>query len=156
MRLGVDAGIAGTEPVIAPTYRAPFRLWRDDAWQAALAGEVLNHLPQPTVASYSLAYNRVNQLLKMQDRETSAAARLSALSTSGPLDDASRIDMLATLAEVDRANAVMESASRQLIQVLRPLLRDLPAEGVQRQIEERLAGQREFRGSCVRTIRLNL
>jgi hypothetical protein len=132
------------------------RLWRDDAWQAALANESINHLPQPAVASYSQAYNRVGQLLRLQEQEATAAARLSALSRSGPMNDGSRIELLATVGEVDRANAVMEYSALELIKTLRPILLELPAEDVRRQVGERLATQREFRGSCVRALSLNL
>jgi hypothetical protein len=150
-RVGLDTA---AQHVAAQAYRAPERLWLDEAWQAARVNGALGHLPASEVTSFAEAYNRGDRMRQLQTEEKLAAARLAALAVDGPIDLHSRTELLGALAQVDHANSSMERSALQVLDYLRPVLADLPQEEVDRAIAQRIAIQRRFRGSCVRSLRL--
>lgn len=149
-----SARISNFKYELRPVYRAPTRLWRNDAWEAAISSDVLRHMPASTVAGYSQVYRRMSRMRDDQEREAAAAARMTVLSNDRQLDGASRLQMLDALAQVDRANASLDTAALQLIGIARPLLADHRAEDVQRDIRAMIVRQRAARGNCVRSLRL--
>lgn len=137
------------------TYRAPEPPWVDEAWQSAQSTGALNHLPAEDVSRYAQVYRRSNRFLGMQDEESDAAARLAVLATDGPIPANARVELLGALARVDHANAYIELGARQQLQLLRPLLNDLPRDKIDRAIADNIAIQRALRGPCVQPLKLN-
>jgi type II secretory pathway pseudopilin PulG len=141
---------------LRPAYRAPTRLWRNDAWETAISSDVLRHMPASAVAAYSQVYRRMSRMRDDQEREAAAAARMTVLSNDLLLGHESRLEMLDALAQVDRANASLETAALQLIDIARPLLAGHRAEDAQRDMRAMISVQRNARGDCVRSLRLNI
>lgn len=140
--------------VIVTAYRSPEPPWVDEAWQIARSSGALNHLASDDVARFARVYRLSNQFLAKQHEETAAAARLSILALDGSISAESRIDLLDALTRVDQANAYLELGAKIQIDLLRPLLSDLPAAEVEKAVAERIASQRAFRGPCVRSLTL--
>ena len=141
--------------VLAYAYRGPEPPWVDEAWQLARFTGALNHLPSEDVAQYARVYRLSNRYLGIQDEESAGAATLSVLAVDGPIDTSSRIELLAALGRIDRANAYMELGAKQQLDLLRPLLSDLPKAEVDKAVADRMATQRAFRGSCVQALKLS-
>lgn len=135
--------------VLTWAYRGPEPPWVDEAWQDARLTGALNHLPSGEISRYAQVYRRSTRFLEIQDEENDAAARLSVLAIDGPIDANARVELLGALARVDHANAYIELGARQQLQLLRPLLSDLPRAQVDKAIAERMASQRSLRGPCV-------
>ena len=53
--------------VIPSAYRAPSRLWLDEAFKTAQTTGALNHMPDRVVASYTQAYQRGRRNFSLQD-----------------------------------------------------------------------------------------
>jgi hypothetical protein len=154
MLVNERAAAAAQRRSVSPAYRSPEPPWVDEAWQLARSTGALNHLPAADIARYAQVYRRSSRFLVIQDQEGDAAARLSVLAVDGPIDASSRIELLGAVARIDHANAYMELAAKQQVELLRPLLSDLPKAEVDRAIAERVAGQRAFRGPCVQVLKL--
>lgn len=135
-------------------YRSPEPPWVDEAWQLARFTGALNHLPSEDVSKYARVYRLSNHYLGMQIEENVAAARLNALALDGWIDPKSRLDLLGALAQADHANAYLELGARQQLQLLQPLLSDLPQAEVEKAIAKRMATQRRVRGACVQSLKL--
>ena len=86
-----------------------------------MADGTVNHLKADRVQEYSALYNQVAHLRQLQEEEQKAGASLTPLSFDGQLDDRSRAEMIARLAEVDRINSLMALISGQIIDALRDL-----------------------------------
>lgn len=136
-------------------YRSPEPPWVDEAWQIARSTGALNHLPKGDVARFARVYRLSNRYLGVQDEENAAAARLNVLALDGQIDAKSRVELLGALAQADRANAYLELGAKQQLELLRPVLDDLPQAGIDKAIAERMATQRTFRGSCVQPLKLH-
>jgi hypothetical protein len=141
---------------IIATYRAPERLWVSDAWQTARSNGSLNHLPDASVSEFAQEYNRGNRILTLQMQENEAAAKLAPLSFDGPIGPSDRVALLGDIAAVDRANAGMVYQAARLVNELTPLLRDLPRPKMDHDIAVMVAEERDFRGSCVRSLPMHL
>lgn len=155
VKFSSSASISRFNYELRPAYRAPTRLWRNDAWETAISSDVLRHMPASAVAGYSQVYRRMSRMRDDQEREAAAAARMTVLSNDLLLEHASRLLMLDALAQVDRANASLEAAALQLVDIARPLLAGHRAEEAQREVRVMINNQREARGDCVRSLRLN-
>lgn len=142
-----------TQMVVPSAYRAPIRLWPNEAWETARSSGALNHLPDRTVATYAEAYTRAMRIYRLQQDEDSAASKLVALAVDGPIGDESRIELLGALGLIDRANSGMENAAIQELDILRPLLKDVPSSKRDAGVAKRMKDQRGFRGACVRTLK---
>ena len=143
-------------PVIPPAYRAPSRPFLTDAWNSAMADGTVNHLKADRVQEYSALYNQVAHLRKLQEEEQKAGASLTPLSFDGQLDDRSRAEMIARLAEVDRINSLMALISGQIIDALRDLKFGYDKADVARDAKEIVTAQRVARGTCVESTPLDL
>ena len=135
--------------VMAPAYRAPSRLFLSDAWTTAMADGTVNHLPAGRVQQYSALYNQVAHLRQLQEDEQKAGASLAPLSFDGRLDDRTRAEMIARLAEVDRINSLMALIGGQIIDALRELKFVYDKSEVSTAVKEVNAEQRGIRGTCV-------
>jgi hypothetical protein len=143
-------------PVIPPAYRAPSRSFQTDAWNSAMADGTINHLMADRVQQYSALYNQVANLRQLQEEEQKAGASLTPLSFDGQLDDRSRAEMIARLAEVDRINSLMATISGQILDGLRDLRFGYDKADVAKYAKEIVAAQRVARGTCVESTPLDL
>lgn len=142
--------------VIPPAYRAPSRAFLTDAWNSAMADGTVNHLRADRVQEYSALYSLVADLRQLQEEEQKAGASLTPLSFDGQLDDRSRAEMIARLAEVDRINSLMAVISGQIIDALRDLKFGYDKADVARDAKEIVTAQRVVRGTCVESTPLDL
>lgn len=142
--------------VIPPAYRAPSRAFLTDAWNSAMADGTVNHLRADRVQEYSALYSLVADLRQLQEEEQKAGASLTPLSFDGQLDDRSRAEMIARLAEVDRINSLMALISGQIIDALRDLKFGYDKADVARDAKEIVTAQRVVRGTCVESTPLDL
>ena len=140
--------------VIPSAYRAPERLWLDEAFKTAQATGALNHMTDRLVSSYAQAYQRARQSLSLQALEEEAAARLSPLAIDGAIGSDARLDMFASLSKVDHANSYLENNVRQELAELNSLLRTVPLSLREAGVRERVETQRKFRGTCVLPLKL--
>jgi hypothetical protein len=155
MRVNQGAATAAQQRTVTVAYRSPEPPWVDEAWQIARFTGALNHLPSTDVSGFARVYRLSNQYLEKQREENAAGARLSVLAVDGAIDNQSRVELLGALAQVDHANAYLELGAKMQIDLLRPLLSDLPAAEVDQAVAERIANQRAFRGDCVLPLKLS-
>jgi len=142
-----------TQMVVPSAYRAPIRLWPNEAWETARSSGALNHLPDRTVAAYAEAYTLAMRNFRLQQDEDSAASKLVALAVDGPISDGARIELLGALSQIDRANSGMENATIQELDILRPLLNHVPRQTREAGVAKRMKDQRGFRGECVESLK---
>ena len=149
------SGVPTVAEKVTPTaYRAPTRLWIDEAFKTAQSTGVLNHLPDRLVAEYSGIYRRSRRSIEIQDIEEEAANQLSALAVDGEITPQSRIHLFSALARADYASSYMETSLISKLEMLDRVLKDVPIERRRRNVEEAVALQRKFRGQCVLPLRL--
>jgi len=141
---------------IPSAYRAPERLWPEEAWQTARSSGALNYLPDAVVANWAEAYGRGRRIYDLQDREAEGAARITALAVDGRMDASTRSELLGAIGEIDHDNAYIELAVGQSLDELRTALRTIPAARRKNGIAGRLRVQREFRGACVEDVPIRL
>ena len=142
--------------VMPPAYRAPSRLFLSDAWTTAMADGTVNHLKPERVQQYSALYNQVAHLRQLQEEEQRASASLAPLSFDGRLDDRTRAEMIARLAEVDRINTLMALISGQIIDALRELKFGFVKAEVAKAADYAVTEQRRIRGVCVIPLPLDI
>lgn len=135
--------------VIPSAYRAPERLWLDEAFKTAQTTGALNHLSDNLLATYAQAYRRGRGALALQELEEEAAAQLSPLAIDGTIGPDARLNLLASLSKVDHANSYLENSVRQELAILTSLLRAVPLSRREAGVRERIENQRKFRGDCV-------
>jgi len=140
--------------VIPSAYRAPERLWPDEAFKTAQATGALNHMPDELVASYAQAYQRARGAFVLQELEEEAAAQLSPLAVDGKISPDARLSLFAALSKVDHANSYLENSVRQELEILSPLLRTVPLSIRQAGVRDRVTNQHKLRGACVSPLRL--
>jgi len=140
--------------VVDAAYRAPGRLWFDEAWETARSSGALNHLPDRLVADYAEAYNRGTRIFQVGESEAAAASSLSALAVDGAIDNDSRVRLIGALAQVDRDNSYIEITVREELKKLSTVLRDIPRRQREEAIAARIRNQNELRGGCVLQLRL--
>lgn len=149
------SGIATVADKVTPTaYRAPTRLWIDEAYKTAQSTGALNHLPSGLVAEYAGIYRRSRRSIEIQDVEEAAANELSVLAVDGPINRESRPRLFAALARVDYASSYLETLLDSQVSALAKVLGRVPIERRQKKVDDAVASQRQFRGSCVRPLRL--
>lgn len=142
--------------VIPPAYRAPSRIFLSDAWTTALADGTVNHLPAARVQQYSALYSQVAHMRQLQEEEQKAGASLAPLSFDARLDNRTRAEMIARLAEVDRINSLMALVSGQIIDALRNLKFGYDKSEVAKGAKAVVTQQRGIRGTCVASFPLEL
>ena len=142
--------------VIPPAYRAPSRTFIRDGWTTAMADGTANQMPAARVQQYSALYNSVEHLAQLQEQEQGASASLAPLSYDGRLDDQTRAEMIARLAEVDRINSLMTLIAGQFIDALRELKFGYDKAEVAQAAKQVIKEQRGIRGTCVTPAPLDL
>ena len=147
-----DATVA--DKVTPTAYRAPTRLWIDEAYKTAQSTGALNHLPDALVAEYAGIYRRSRRSIEIQDIEEAAANELSVLAVDGRITSETRPRLFAALARADYASSYMETSLKSQIPMLAKVLDRVPIERRRKSVEEAVASQRQFRGTCVKLLRL--
>lgn len=141
---------------ITPAYAAPSRVYLADAWKNALSSGILNHMPNADIDSYSFVFADMETLGAMQETEASMASKLTPLSFDRHLSDRDRADMIATIAEVDRALSLINVVSGQMVKKVREMKLGFDPEKVKADRAKLLQGQRAYRGACVQAVPLDL
>lgn len=142
--------------VLPMAYRTPSRPVPIDAWDNALANGTLDHLPPDQVTAFSGLFNQVRHWEQLNGEEQAAASRLTPLSFDRHLDERSRSEFLAQLAEVDRIDALITLISGQIIGAVGELKLGFGKQEVAKARQDTLALQRQSRGQCVRDLPLDL
>lgn len=149
------SGVGNVANKVTPTaYRAPTKLWIDEAFKTAQSTGALNHLPNLLVADYGGIYRRSRRSIEIQDIEEEAANRLSALAVDGEISPDARLDLFAALARVDYASSYMETSLVAEVEFLARALKDVSYERRRKNVDEAIASQRQFRGQCVLLLKL--
>lgn len=139
--------------VIPSAYRAPERLWLDEAFNTAQTTGALNHMPDRLVAQYAQVYRRARRAVSLQDDEEEGAARLSPLAIDGVISADARLDLFSALSKTDRANSYLENDVGQELNELHSLLDAVPLQIRERGVRERIQTQQKFRGVCVLSLK---
>ena len=142
------------EKVTPTAYRAPTRLWIDEAFRTAQSTGALNHLPADLVATYAAIYRRSRRTIEMQDIEEEAANRLSVLAVRGELSQDARQALFGSLARTDYASSYMEVNLKSQIKLLAEAFDGRYIERRRKMIDDAIRSQREFRGPCVLPLKL--
>jgi len=142
--------------VLPTVYRPPTRNVLDDAWRNALADGTINHLDLARAQNLSGAYESAQEFKAAEAEEGSMETRLSPLGMNRTLDQRTRIEMLQTIAQLDRLNGLLMVDSRDLIGALRAAklgISQAETEDIRKTV---LDTQRGYRGACVTAPPLNL
>lgn len=142
--------------VLPVVYRPPTRPLLTDGWKSAIASGTLNHLPSEHVQALSALYEQVLEFDALQREEAKAAASLTPLAFDRALDGSNRIQILASLAEVDRINSLMALDASQMLEALRALHFRFDVKLVETGRRQVIREQRGVRGSCVADLPLDL
>lgn len=154
MKLGQARSSARLLSSMPLAYRTPTRDWTDDAWQAAKSTGVLNHLRRDETAAFSAAYAKIAQLRSQQDQEDALAPKLSFLSFDQQMDNASRVNALTTLGELDDLNAQLSLNGRLLTEAAKQMHLKFDRRALAQSTHDTFIAQRRLRGLCVKEIRL--
>lgn len=142
--------------VLPVVYRPPYRTIFIDAWRNALADGTLNHLSVERSAQLSGLYKAREEFGRLQELELEAAGRLTPLAYDRLLDADGRREMLGVLAEVDRSNTLLIRNSEELLGALKRFGVRFGKADVAAMRREVLGVQRDYRGSCVQNLPLDL
>jgi hypothetical protein len=142
--------------VLPVVYRPPYTAVFNDAWRNALADQTLNHIPSEHAAQLSALYKSKEEFGRVQDQELAAASRLTPLAYDRPLDTNGRREMLGVLAEVDRSNTLLIRLSEDTLRGLKQFGIKFGKKDVAAMREGVLEVQRDYRGSCVQALPLDL
>jgi hypothetical protein len=137
--------------VLPVVYRPPVRPVVSDAWRNALGDGTINHLDAERAQYLSSAYEELGSFGQYQAEEASMATRISPLSADRPMDQRTRIEMLQTLAQLDRLNELMVTTANGLISAIHDSKLGITDGEIQRIRRDTVALQRSYRGTCVRT-----
>ena len=142
--------------VLPVVYRPPYRTVFMDAWRNALADGTLNHLTSEHSAQLSGLYKAREEFGRLQQEELEAAARLTPLAYDRPLDANGRREMLTVLASIDRTNTLLIRNSEETLAALKQFRVKFGKADVAAMKKEVLSVQRDYRGSCVQELPLDL
>ena len=142
--------------VLPVVYRPPNRTVFMDAWNNALADQTLTHMSPERSAQFSGLYKARSEFGRLQELELQAAGRLTPLAYDRPLDADGRREMLVILAEIDRANTLLIRNSEEMLAALNRFGVKFGKANVAAMRKEVLEVQRDYRGSCVQDLPLNL
>ena len=142
--------------VLPVVYRPPYRTVFIDAWRNALADGTLNHLSADHSAQLSGLYKAREEFGRLQEQELEAAGRLTPLAYDRPLDANGRREMLSVLASIDRTNTLLIRNSEEMLAALKQFGVKFGKADVAAMKREVLSVQRDYRGSCVQDLPLDL
>ncbi len=133
-------------------YSAPLVGWSQDAWDTAKSAGVLDHMSHHEAASYSAVYGEIAAIREFQNQELLLESNLSFLSADQRLDDRSRNDALGKLGQLDALNTTNAGLSKLIIQDMKNLQLPVDRAGNARQLKDKIARIRKWRGDCVRDV----
>lgn len=137
-------------------YGAPAKGWSQDAWDTAKSTGVLDHMSREEVATYSAVYGEVGAIRLFQDQEIPIQSKLSFLSVDQQLDNRSRIDALQTLGQLDELNTTITGLSSLLVEQIKRLNLHVDRRAFSHDLKETINRQRQYRGACVKDIRIEI
>jgi hypothetical protein len=135
--------------VLPPTYRAPRKYLRTDAWDNAKTSGILNHMPRERAAKYSMIYKQIAYMQDLSDIENGEVPALTFLSFDGQLDGQSRERAIGALARLDLINLHLVIGGTNM----RKSTEDLGLEFSQfqrKEVVELFQQARRRYGSCVK------
>ena len=142
----VAAGDRTNLLALAKAYRPIFRTWDDQAWQAAVASQVLVNSGSKRLQKWSTAYVAIPVLAKAADAEQEELPQMwASLSGSGPLSAAQQDRLFGVIAVLRRDNRSMGGGSL----VLMRFNSDLGIALSKQQKADILAQARRTYGRCV-------
>ena len=136
-------------PVLPQVYRTPSRIWSRDAWDAALAGGAINHMPRKRVSKYAAVYAQISDLRQLETREDEVTSNLAFLAQDQILESHTRSETVSDLAELDRINNTMVLIAGQVETSARDLGVRLDTAQAQADFRQIIKSQRSLRGRCV-------
>ena len=142
--------------VLPIVYRPPTRPVFGDAWRNALADGTVNHLDLTRAQSLSSAYQSADAFRAVQSEEGSVETRLSPLGSDRRIDDRTRLEMVQTIAQLDRLNDLLVTESKDLFAAVRHAdfgISRAETDEIRRDV---LQTQRSYRGACVTAPPLDL
>jgi hypothetical protein len=143
--------------IMPVVYRPPVRAILSDAWRNALANGTVNHIDPSQAETIGALYGRADDFRTLEAEEGSTETRLTPLGFDRPLDERTRVEMLQTLAQLDRLNDRLVSDSNDLLDGIRGLKLGIAQKEAESIRNQALTVQRSYRGACVRTdLPLNL
>lgn len=142
--------------VVPTVYRPPLRPVFSDVWRNALADGTINHLDQKQEQSLSSAYQSAEAFKSVQDEEGRAEAKLAPLGNDRNLDDRTRLEMVQTIAELDRLNVMLVTHSKDMFVAIGHADLGITGTDIDRIRNEVLQTQRGYRGNCVTASPLDL
>jgi hypothetical protein len=140
--------------VMGRVYSVPLRGWSEDAWDTAKSSGVLNHMSHDELASYSAIYVEIAGIRDFQRQELALESDVSFLSSDQQLDNASRIDALRRLGQLDALNAVIAGLSSLMIEEIKDLHLHIDHAAAAEGIKALVQAERQSRGPCVKDVRV--
>jgi hypothetical protein len=137
-------------------YGAPLRGWSQDAWDTAKSTGVLDHMNHDEVASYSAVYAEIAAIRDFQNQELPLESKLSFLSSDQDLDNASRIDALRVLGQLDALNSTIAGLSSLLVSEVTALHLRVDRASFSKGLRNMIVTQRLHRGRCVIDVSIQL
>jgi hypothetical protein len=126
--------------------------WPHEAWDAAVASGVLNHMPKDRVTRYADLYHLVEKTSAIQTPENLVASHLTLLAYDRKLTESEKANYLEMVAELASVTENFAVASRVMLQ-------EAHAMGVDpspNQVAAVFKRQRAGRGACVTDVKLPL
>lgn len=142
--------------IMPVVYRPPTRPIFEDAWNNALADGTINHLDRKQATTLSSAYESVEAFKDYQDKEGATEALLSPLGADRAIDEQTRIEMLQTVAQLDRINGLMVTETRDFLTSMKSLDLGITSKDAEAIRKDVLQTQRDYRGKCVAAPPLDL
>ena len=150
-------GLGTAVPVAGPAaYRTPTRDWSDHVWQAAKSSGVLTHMPRERVSAYSNIYAVIGILRDANRLEANTFPTLLFLSYDTTLGPQDRQRALGVLGHLDWLRGAQFNETRRLIRAVAEMKLDFSKTSLASDLAEKERTQRDFRGDCIRHVKLNL
>ncbi|HEX5237199.1 MAG TPA: hypothetical protein VFW39_01885 [Sphingomicrobium sp.] len=139
---------------IRQVYWAPLRGWSQDSWDAAKSSEVVDHMSRDEVAAYSAVYAEIEAIHDFQGQEFQLESKLSFLSVDQTLDNGTRNDALEALGQLDALNSTIAGLSSLMIEQIKGFHLHVDRARLGEDLKRSIAGERQYRGSCVKDVRV--
>jgi hypothetical protein len=135
-------------PVMTEAFHTPSRTWATDIWQYALGSPALAHFTADRRRFFNAQFAQAVSARMHQEAEHTAEDQLSPLSYDLQLTPELKAHFLEELGGLAREEgAIRGSASQMLARAAKAGITSDPEE-----VKRAVAGQREFRGPCVRDV----
>jgi hypothetical protein len=135
-------------PVMTEAFHTPSRTWATDIWQYALGSPPLAHFTLERRRFFNAQFAQAVSAREHQEAEHAAENQLSPLSYDLQLTPELKAHFLEELGDLARQEgAIRGSATQMLARAAQGGIKPDAAE-----LKQALAGQRAFRGACVRDV----